>query len=325
MTADINEGPTVPLEPWEKEILVRHRWGQHGDAAIRELERLRELWAAAQPLGGSAQAVLEQIVALEICNWNLEASILALCQAIGDQSPTKLPIGHLRSVSEARWRTVWAYYLALRAWLHHEGGSGYPSLLALCDPEEAIQRHLLELLGERNALKELYVERFCLLLEFWLGGMPSPSSARSRAHKAAVSALEEEIARLDPRGRILAALKDDGDGKLQPCHHKALRRYDIVLSSIGAGEWRAAMPIRGTDGFARAAALEEYLAPIESWVASTDRGPAHDALGEEIHRRLGQVDRAKVFLTAFLVSVLRAQGLAARRRAESRVALGADG
>jgi hypothetical protein len=94
------------------------------------------------------------------------------------------------------------------------------------------------------------------------------------------------------------------------------RHYDLIISSIGARKWRAVMGRRGTDGFERAALLEQYLAPIQAWVEGQDR--LHDGLGPEIARRLGPRDDTKVFLAALLVSLLRGQQLAARSLAARR-------
>ena len=307
-------------ELWEAEILARHRWGQHGDKAQEELARLQTLWEAARPIESPCLAIAEQIIALEICNWHLEGSVLTLCRAIGDKLPADVGIGHLASVSEARWRKVWAYYLTLRDWLPTEGRSGYASLLGVCDPEGRIREHVLSLLGDRNELKELYVGRFCLCLEFWLGGYWSGESLRMKAHKAAVAVLEGAIRERDPEARILDALQLEGDGKLQPCHHKAFRRYDIVLSSIGAGQWRAVMPMRGTDGYARAATLEKLLAPITAWIEGRAPEDEGDELYERIQASLGEPGAGKLFLTSLLISLLHAQQLAAVKRARSREA-----
>jgi len=257
---------------------------------------------------------------LEICNWNLEASVLALCTAIGRKESAPMPIGHLASVSEERWRTIWAYYLVLRNWLPRQAPCGYPALLRLCDPDGAIQDHLLGLLGDRDGLKELYVERLCRCLEFWLNGFFPPDSAQITAHRAAVEALEAQIRKRDPEGRILTAFNEEGDGKLEPCHHKVLRRYYIITSSIGAGGWRAAMPQRGTDGLERAAALDQFLAPIEAWIARPggNHGSAPGPLFQEVQARLGEPDAAKRFLASLLASLLRAQQLSARERAHKR-------
>jgi hypothetical protein len=306
-----------PNAAWEREVVARHRWGRHGAAAAEELARLSALREGAGPLDGKCEAVIEQLVALEICNWNLEASVVALCGAIGAQGPLELGIGHLASVTDERWNRLWAYYLALRNWLPAEGKSGYKAPLRTCDPERVVQKHIEGMLGERDELKELYVERLCLCLEFWLGGFYPAGSARMKALEAAVAAVEGEIRKRDAGGEILDAFALGGDGKLQPCHHKAFRRYDIIISSVGAGKWRAVMPRRGTDGFARAALLEEYLGPIETWIAGAEGAPTGD-LGRNIHASLGKRDNVKIFLASLLASLLRAQQLYARELAERR-------
>jgi hypothetical protein len=315
--ASVNCVSKVVSEPWEREVLFAHRWGQHGEECVAvELARLQRLRQAVPPLSPPLSVVLEQILALEICNWRVEGSILMLCRAIGEGAPARLPIGHLASVSEERWRAVWAYYLTLRAWLRAEAASAYLPLLSSCDPQGKTRPHVLGLLGESDRLKELYVERFCLLLEFWLGG----GAPETEAHAAAVAAVEEGIARLARESDILHAMQGDGDGKLQPCHHKAFRRYDIILSSIGCGAWRGAMPVRGTDGLERAETLEGLLSPLRAW-AEIDRGDEAQrdpALEERAHLLLGPRDDTKVFLVALLESLLHAQQLAARQRAEAR-------
>ncbi len=303
-----------PDEAWEQEVLARHRWGQHGKRAEEEHSRLKELWTAIQPIDEATTKIINQIIALEICNWRLEDSLLDLCAAIGSGTPVDHDIGHLGSVTEQRAKQVWAYYLAARDWLPCAGRGEYIHLLKDCDPDGQMQERVSQLLGERTELKELYVERFCLCLEMWLGGALSKGSASAIAHDAAVLRIEEEIQRRDPDGGILNALHHDGDGRLQPCSHKAFRRYDIILSSIGCGKWRGAMPQRGTDGFERADALARYLDAIEGWLR---KGQEADP-GAEVTSLLGEPNVVKTFLASLLVSVLRGQELAARRRAESR-------
>jgi hypothetical protein len=307
--------PPQQRAAWEEEVLARHRWGRHGERAGREHARLAELWRRAEPLDTDAEAVLAQVIALEICNWDLEESIVALCEAIGAKRPAARAVGHMASISPQRWRRVWAYYLSLRNWLPRGAAGGYDAALDVVDPGGEVRQHVLGLLGERNELKELYVERLCLCLSFWLGGYFPSGCPQRRAHDAAVVALEEPIRQHDPDGGTLRAVKDEGDGRLQPCSHKAFRRYDIILSSIGAGAWRGAMPRRGTDGFERADTLERYLAPIEAWT----RGEAPEGrLGQGIHARLGKADDTKAFLASVLASLLRAQQLAAEKRAQKR-------
>lgn len=332
MGADVNGRKISDLEVWEREVLAGHRWGKHGDQANAEHTRLRKMWEAIQPVDDSCRAAIDQIVDLEICNWNLEENIFTLCTVIAAKRPAREPIGHMVSLPEERWKKVWAYYLACRDWLscpvHPASGQklgGYQALLRMCDPDRKIQDHVSHLLRDRNELKEFHVERFCLCLEHSLGGIPSRGSAQLRAHVAAVSAVEEEIRRRDPEDRILERayhFSDEGGGYggLFLCHHKVFGRFDIILSSIGDGKWRAVMPMKGTDGFERAATLEEYLAPIESWIEARGKAAAggRDELAGRIHTLLGQPDDTRVFLASLLVSLLRSQQLSAKARAERR-------
>lgn len=48
-----------------------------------EHAHLKMLWEKARPLDKQSEDILRATLALEICNWNLEESILALCRAIG--------------------------------------------------------------------------------------------------------------------------------------------------------------------------------------------------------------------------------------------------
>jgi hypothetical protein len=296
------------LEAWENEVIDPHRWGRWGknkEGAEKELVRLKELWNAIPAESQPNRNLINQIVSLEICNWNLEKSILTLCEAIGKNEPAKTEIGHMASVSEERWQKVWAYYLALKNWLPCRGSSGYGALLKVCDPDKTIQEHISKLLSNRNELKELYVERFCLCLEKWLGGAMMPKALFFKGHSAAIDKIEEEIKKQDSKGRILNAMSQDGDGRLQPCGHKAFRRYDIIISSIGSGKWRGAMPRRGDGPVERITILNRFLSPIESWIEGRNR--SKEELSNKIHSLLGESDNTKVFLASLLVSLLRSQ------------------
>ena len=307
---------TDEMMPWEKEVLANHRWGRQGDKAATEHQRLRRLQETAGPLDDNCRRIADQIIDLEICNWNLENSLPALCRAIGAKQPLDRKVGHLWSISAERWRSVWAYDLALRSWLAGERPAGFEVAREACDPGGAVRDHVLALIGERNELKELYVERFCLCLEFWLAGLVE-NPARKAAHEAAVSAVEGEIRKRDPSGRTLKAMASEGNGMLQPCHHKAFRRYDIILSSIGAGKWRGAMPPRGDGPAERVATLERFLSPIQEWIDHPTAAPKPaDEPARSIHASLGEPDAVKTFLAELLASLLRAQQQEARDRIE---------
>jgi hypothetical protein len=316
----------VGLEAWEDEVLARHRWGKRPwltehpwpeQKAEDERKRLRKFQETTGPWDEDTRALLDQILVLEICNWRLEESILALSEAIGRKKPADMKIGHMASMTQERWLKIWAYYLTLRDWNSCRPRSGYEMLLNICDPEGTIRTHIRNMLGEPTELKGLYVERFCMMMEYWLDGCPEGVTPAQSAWK---TSLEQEIGKRDPDGTILEAFQYQGMGKLEFCHHKLFRRYDIILSSIGAGKWRSAIPRRGTDGSERADELERFLEPIEDWVQGRNQGKGARApeLYKRIQSSLGKRDDTKVFMASLLVSLLRAQGLAARALAEGR-------
>ena len=321
MTSPENE-TTPKREPWEEEIFYPHRWGRHGDKAAEEHSRLKPIWEEAQPMEQRVKDVIAKIIDLEICNWDLEGGILKLCRAIGSKDVTGVDVGHFASITDERWKEIWAYYVTLKNWLSHEiSSNGYEALLKILDPDKKIRNHIYDMLGDRNELKELCVARLCLCLDWYLSGIYAPGTLQMKRHAASVSAIEEEIKARDPESMILQALESEGDGRLQPCSHKAFRRYDIIISSIGSGSWRAVIPRRGTDGFARAETLEKYLSPIEDWINTKGKGGRKktNELTEKIYALLGKPDNEKIFLASFLVSILRGQQLSAIKRAESRV------
>ncbi len=312
------------IEPakWEKEVLARHRWGRYGDKANQEHARLKQLYEKAQPLDGPCQAIIDQITALEICNWRLEDSILALCVAIGAKKPAHMKIGHMASMTNERWKKIWAYYLSCLEWLSDSMDSGYEVMLAVCDPDKNIQEHIFSLLSEKTKLKELYVQRFCLYLGFMINRSFEVGSAPAFVHDVSLSAVETEIKKHDSEASILAGFVFDTKYKtyagLELCHHKLFRRLDIILSSIGAGTWRGAMPLKGRDGFERAELLEKYLYALETWIRTglQPASQAGDDFVHSIHILLAERDDTKVFLASLFVSLLRSQQLYARELAQ---------
>nr|MDO8135732.1 hypothetical protein [Candidatus Njordarchaeum guaymaensis] len=154
-------------------------------------------------------------------------------------------------------------------------------------------------------------------LEFWLGGFP-----QMKAYEAAVQRLENEISKLDSNSELLEWMRLDGRrGWIEICHHKAFRRFDIHISSIGSEKWRKDMPPKGVDGLERAETVEKYLFAIEAWINGIDasQNAPDKAVFQNIHELLGEKDHTKLFLASLLVSLLRPQQLAARQRAKRRV------
>ena len=299
---------TPVREGWEEE-LYGHARGKGFGARVDEVHaRLHGLWQAAQPMGEEHRKIIGYIRTLRQCNWRLEQAVWDLCRAIGSGDTVGLLYGHSHSITDERWRQFWAYYLTLCNWLPKSfDPGGYAALLRVCDPDGGVAKHVLAMLGDRTELKELYVKRFCLWLEWTvLGGMYKWESSRGVVHKATVDAIEARIRDLDPEGDILPWLQEDGDGHTELCHHKAFRRYDIIISSIGAAKWRAAMPERSTAAADLLSMHDRFVHALESWVEGTPPGNATD-MDQEVHALLGPPEPAKLFLVAFLAAILSAQ------------------
>ena len=144
-----------------------------------------------------------------------------------------------------RWRQIWAYYFACRQWLAMQVRPlvGYRAMLEICDPQGDIQRHVERLLGQRDGLKELWIERFCICLEAWLDDLPPQGQPRKLSLEAAARALEERILREEPRPRVpFKMIRLDDHSILQPCHHKLFRRYDIIFPASATGSGARACP-----------------------------------------------------------------------------------
>jgi hypothetical protein len=213
--------------------------------------------------------------------------------------------------------------LSLKQWLSpHKGiNVGFGTLLRICDPSGEVQNHVYTLLGDKDELKELYVQRLCLAFNF-ITSFFSVDSAQGKSYQAAVAAIEEEIRKHEYDENILKSLElDNVDGRLQPCNHKVLRRFDIIISSIGKEKWRASIPLRGTDGFTRADMVEEYLLPIQFWIDEKKKPDNYEnsEIFDKIHKLLGEPDNIKIFLASLLVSLLRSQQIRARRIAETHL------
>ncbi len=308
------------LQCWERELLAHHRWGDYPEQREIEHERLKALWRPIHPVCERTQRLIESITALELCNWRLLESIGELCACIGAKRLPEYVIGHHLSVDTRRWHKYWGYFFALRTWALGEHLCGVPSMQSVCDPQGCIEHHVFELLGERNELKALYVERLARAVFYWLTGHSEPDTAPGIAHAGCVAALEHRILALDPELRVVPREYLFADeGNLHACHHKLFRHLDIIISSIGAERWRGGMPARCTDGIERAEDLDAWLIPLAAWVQG--RAPQGDEAASEqwqqVFAALGERDDQKVFLAALLESLLRSQQVAARERAEA--------
>jgi hypothetical protein len=227
------------------------------------------------------------------------------------------------SMTPDRWMRAWAYYLAVRRWLSlgslvgaNPGRQGFNTPLSLCDPDGSTTRHVESMLSTHTEIKDLYAERFCLCVEFWLRGFPGMDSPQMVSHQPGVEAIEARIRELCPDDDAILRSMDEEGGRLEICHHKLFRRYDIILSSIGTGAWRGGMPEIGTTGFERAEAIELALQPVVSWIEGKTSADENDRM---IHDALGDRTPGRIFAASLMVSLLQSGAETARSRAQSRL------
>lgn len=275
----------------------------------KETLKLNKLWKKAQPMTGEELYAVCQITWLSRCNWNLEPIMKSLIEAIGKGERSSIRIGHNYSITKDRWKKVWAYYLSLKKWLPIQGRyTGLTVLLEFCDPNKEIQSHIVELLGKKTKLKELYVELFCYFLEFQLMTRHSDNSTKLLATNAAVEFLNNEVKKYDYDEMILAAVQINpeaqSEGKLrwyEICHHKFFRRCDIILSSIGENKWRGTFKEKSSDREELRELLLKYSLTLEAWISNQDINEEftknnHELLGKQTSKKLFQVSLLNAFL-----------------------------
>ena len=86
-----------------------------------------------------------------------------------------------------------------------------------------------------------------------------------------------------------------------------------VISSIGAGKWRAAMPERSTAAADLLTVHDRFIHALETWTEEALPDNATD-MDQEVHALLGEPEPAKLFLVAFLAAILGAQRVNLRIR-----------
>ena len=278
----------------------------------KEIQKLSILWEKAQPMTDEELLAVRQITWLSRCNWNLEPIIKSLIEAIGRGKNSNIRIGHNYSITKDRWKKSWAYYLTLKKWLPIQGRyTGIPIILDFCDPNKSIQSHILNLLGKKTKLKELYVELFSYSLEFHLLGRHPDDKAKIFATIAAVDSLINEVKKYDYNEMILVAVQINpevpSEGKLswyEVCHHKFFRRCDIILSSIGENEWRGTFKEKGSDREELQELLLRYSLILDSWISNQD---VSDELTSNIYALLGKQTSRKLFQVSLLNAFLKGQ------------------
>lgn len=298
-------------------------YGRGGpDHEVQEINRM-EL-----QLGELSQDVRDLRTMMDFCciwRYDYPARVHQLCRAIGGSGDT-LGRCHYQVGTDKRDELT-AYARAMEKWLgrKRDEKTATAGVLAL---QEKIDGKVFSMLGEREALKELLVERTLIGLcsrhidcsFFGSDGsgkpvevFPSHALNPGRDWHERMRSLENEIQR-KLGGRSYDFLCEVG-GAEPPCHFKFIRRLEILLGSIGCLSWRGYLPPKDSRVSGRREMTQKYLALLrEYWAgenAADDGGEdaAYRSLKEELFNALGTPELYKRWLVASLWKNIKNQTL----------------
>ncbi len=228
-------------------------------------ERVRAFEEEFGELDPDLTAVLAQAAYLCAYRADIRANLVAGCRASGGGAPTRR-LGHCQ-VTRERWLALHAYVVGLRQWLGDLRPA--PGCLDL-GVVESVQGWLGEDAPGKRALAELCL---CRLLDAMHSVCVSAIASTDDPRETPESELDswrclgdepfapamvghwlkdrKETARTELRER-LAGVDELIDGILAdsppPCHHRFIRYVRIWITSVGALEWRGALPPPESDG-----------------------------------------------------------------------------
>lgn len=292
------------------------------DHEVQEINRM-EL-----QLGELSPAVRDLRTMLDFCciwRYDYPERVHQICRAIGGGADT-LGRCHYQVGTDKRDELT-AYALAMQKWLGMKGSErNLPAGVGAV--QEKVAERVFSLLGERDGLKELLVERTLIGLcsrhidcsFFGSDGsgkpievFPSHALNPGRDWHERMRMLEHEIqTRLG--GRSYDFLCEVG-GAEPPCHFKFIRRLEILIGSIGCLSWRGQVPPKDSRVSGRRELTQQYLAVLHAYW-SDDReedGRGGDernrSLQEALFTDLGKPELYKRWLIASLWKNIKNQTL----------------
>jgi hypothetical protein len=251
------------------------------------------------------------------CIWRYDYPLRVhlICQAIGAGKAAASRCHY--QVGTDKRDELTAYARALKKWLGktREKREGVSLDSAL---EGAIEQRVNDMLGEREALKDMLVERTLLGLAsrhidcsfFGSQGdgkpvkvFPSYALDLDRDWRSRMRMLEKEIQR--KMGSDAFDFLCEVGGAEPPCHFKFIRRLEILLGSIGCLSWRGYLPPKDSKVSGRRQVTQRYLSVLYTYWSDgvSDSGENdHDsqALERELFDALGEPQPFKKWLVASL-------------------------
>ena len=294
------------------ENLEGHSWGS-SDKEIQEINEMES------QLGNLQTEILDLRTMVDFCciwRYDYPARVHLICKAIGGSGNT-MSRCHYQVGTDKRDELT-EYALALKKWL---GKGGDEKAVSLKDSKtkEDIELRVFDMLGQKEELKELLVERTLIGLisrhidcSFFGSDSEGKSVNMHPCHaldlpnggSSKMRKLESEIVnRLG--GRAYDFLCEVG-GAEPPCHFKFIRRLEILIGSIGCLKWRGCLPPKDSKVTGRRQLTSKYLslllsywkdAPLEGEWESDD---SCQALKKELFDALGESQLYKRWLVASL-------------------------
>lgn len=282
----------------------------------KEIEEINEMEFSIGNLSPEIQDIRAMIDFCCIWRYDYPERIHHICRAIGGSGST-ISRCHYQVGTDKRDELT-AYARALKKWLEQDIDENEFSLKDK-DLEEEIEKKVFSLLGKKERLKRLLVERTLHGLvtrnidcSFFgtdkeeksvsldpCNALRLPEDWRSR-----MSMLESEIKK--ELGRKAYDFLCEVGGADPPCHFKFIRKVDILIGSIGCLKWRGYLPPRDSKVSGRRKLTKEYLSIMYSYWKNdeVEDGWSGDAsfrkVKEELFDALGERKSFKRWLVASL-------------------------
>jgi len=292
--------------------LIGYGW----DSSDQEIKEINEMEFH---LGSLPYEVLDLRAMVDFCciwRYDYPKRIHTICNAIGGSGST-VSRCHYQVGTDKRDELI-SYACALKKWLG-KGKDEKEVSLNNRKMEVGIERKVFNMLGKREELKELLVERTLLGLVsrnidcsffgsdkemkpvniYPCHALNLPEDSRSRMRM-----LESEIKkRLG--GKTYDFLCEVG-GAEPPCHFKFIRRLEILIGSIGCLKWRGYLPPKDSKVSGRRYLTKKYLAVLHFYWTNGALGNEWDgdvccqALRKDLFNALGESTLFKRWLVASL-------------------------
>jgi len=254
--------------------LVGYSWDS-SDKVIREINDME------MGLGSLSSEILDLRTMIDFCciwRYDYPERVHLICKAIGGSGDTVSRCHY--QVGTDRRDELTAYARALKRWLVKDIDRRKASSES-SDFEDEIEQRVFNMLGEKEELKELLVERTLLGLgsrhidcSFFGSDKESkpvnlypchalslPDDWRSR-----MGMLESEIKKR--LGRKAYDFLCEVGGADPPCHFKFIRKLEILIGSIGCLKWRGYLPPKDSKETGRRRLTQQYLTLLQSYWAN---------------------------------------------------------